>query len=63
MVGTPTNILMNQTMIRGAHYTKKSGRISKNSTGTKCSWMGENLKPMPIMLYYLYGEEGYEGLT
>ena len=43
--------------------------ISKNSTGTRSSssWIGENPKPMPIMLlsmlYYLYGEEGYERLT
>ena len=42
---------INQTMIRGAHYAKKWGRISKNSTGTKSSssWIGENPKPMPIM--------------
>ena len=60
---------INQTMICGAHYAKKWGRISKNSTGTRSSssWIGENPKPMPIMLlsmlYYLYGEEGYKRLT
>ena len=60
---------INQTMIRDAHYAKKWGRISKNSTGTKSSssLIGENPKPMPIMPLsmpcYLYGEEGYERLT
>ena len=56
-------------MIRGVRYAQKWGRISKNSTGTKSSssWIGVNPKLMPRMSlsmpYYLYGEEGYEGLS
>ena len=47
---------------------QKVGHDLKNSTWTKCSssWIGENPKPMlriPLSVsYYLYGEEGYEGL-
>ena len=42
---------INQTTIRGVHYAKKWGRISKNSKGTKSSssWIGENPKPVPII--------------
>ena len=47
------------TMVHGVSNAKKWGMLSKNSTG--------NPKPMPriplSMPYYLYGEEGYEGLT
>ena len=48
---------------------QKWGMISKTSTRMKSSssWIGENPKPMPrmplSMPYYLYREEGYEGLT
>ena len=54
---------------RGNRYAKKWGMISKNFTWMKSSssWIEEDSKPMlrmpPSMTYYLYGEEGYKGLT